>query len=222
MPRDVHPISHVLKLSQKVTIDACQVFGPDTVFLQQAAHLTGGAYLYLERRDALLQYLIVSPSIPNSPSILIYPFQDDVSPSFIDTQGHGSSHARQNRFPCSVFLSQEYHRYRLCLFCLFVQYVHHYFMPDLYSRSTSSILSTGPSLLHLPVCSLSQTRWLIFILRVTEQNSRLKHCSVLMHLALCRQQSQALRGPPRSAHPRFAHHQQNQPASYLLPEKIRH
>jgi len=48
--------------SQKITIDACQVFGPDTVFLQQAAHLTGGAYLYLERREALLQYLIVSLS----------------------------------------------------------------------------------------------------------------------------------------------------------------
>ena len=58
-------IARSLKLPQKVTIDACQVFGPDTVFLQQAAHLTGGAYLYLERRDALLQYLIVSLSIPN-------------------------------------------------------------------------------------------------------------------------------------------------------------
>ena len=59
-------IARSLKLPQKVTIDACQVFGPDTVFLQQAAHLTGGAYLYLERRDALLQYLIVSFSILNS------------------------------------------------------------------------------------------------------------------------------------------------------------
>ena len=59
-------IARSLKLPQKVTIDACQVFGPDTVFLQQAAHLTGGAYLYLERRDALLQYLIVRLSISNS------------------------------------------------------------------------------------------------------------------------------------------------------------
>ncbi|KAK7472694.1 RNA polymerase II transcription factor B subunit 4 [Stygiomarasmius scandens] len=51
----------------KVTIDACQLFGPDSVFLQQAAHLTGGSYLYLERRDALLQYLTMtflpSPSV---------------------------------------------------------------------------------------------------------------------------------------------------------------
>lgn len=66
-------IARSLKLPQKVTIDACQVFGPDTVFLQQAAHLTGGAYLYLERRDALLQYLIVSPLSQIAPSILVYP-----------------------------------------------------------------------------------------------------------------------------------------------------
>jgi transcription initiation factor TFIIH subunit 3 len=35
------------------------MFGANTVFLQQAAHLTGGSYIYLERRDALLQYLVV-------------------------------------------------------------------------------------------------------------------------------------------------------------------
>ena len=46
--------------TQKVTIDVCKLYGPDTVFLQQAAHLTGGAYLYLEHKEALLQYLIVS------------------------------------------------------------------------------------------------------------------------------------------------------------------
>ena len=42
-----------------MTIDVCKVYGPDTVFLQQAAHLTNGSYIYLERRDALLQNLIV-------------------------------------------------------------------------------------------------------------------------------------------------------------------
>ncbi|KAG8979549.1 RNA polymerase II transcription factor B subunit 4 [Tulasnella sp. 425] len=41
----------------KVKIDVCKVFGTDTVFFQQAAYLTGGSYLVLERRDALLQYL---------------------------------------------------------------------------------------------------------------------------------------------------------------------
>lgn len=46
--------------SQKVKIDVCRLFGQDTVFLQQASYLTGGAYVALERRDALLQYLTVS------------------------------------------------------------------------------------------------------------------------------------------------------------------
>lgn len=44
----------------KVPIDVCKLFGPDTVFLQQAAHLTGGSYMYLEQKDALLQYLIMT------------------------------------------------------------------------------------------------------------------------------------------------------------------
>jgi transcription initiation factor TFIIH subunit 3 len=52
-------LATLLPFPKKVTIDACQVYGPDAVFLQQAAHLTGGSYLFLERRDALLQYLIV-------------------------------------------------------------------------------------------------------------------------------------------------------------------
>lgn len=47
-------------ISQKITIDVCQLYGPDSVFLQQAAHLTGGSYIFLERRDALLQHLTVS------------------------------------------------------------------------------------------------------------------------------------------------------------------
>ncbi|GJJ06273.1 hypothetical protein Clacol_000464 [Clathrus columnatus] len=44
----------------KVPIDVCKLYGPDTVFLQQAAHLTGGSYLYLEQKEALLQYLIMT------------------------------------------------------------------------------------------------------------------------------------------------------------------
>ncbi|KAG8961315.1 RNA polymerase II transcription factor B subunit 4 [Tulasnella sp. 419] len=63
----------------KVTIDVCKVFGPDTVFLQQAAHLTGGSYVYLERRDALLQYLTMCflPS-PSLRRVLALPTQDKV------------------------------------------------------------------------------------------------------------------------------------------------
>ncbi|KIK67218.1 hypothetical protein GYMLUDRAFT_37291 [Collybiopsis luxurians FD-317 M1] len=63
----------------KVTIDACQLYGPDTVFLQQAAHLTGGSYIYLERRDALLQYLTMAflppPSVRDTISV---PTQDKI------------------------------------------------------------------------------------------------------------------------------------------------
>lgn len=47
--------------NQRVTIDVCKVYGEETVFLQQAAHLTGGSYIYLERRDAFLQYLTACP-----------------------------------------------------------------------------------------------------------------------------------------------------------------
>ncbi|KAH9083474.1 transcription factor Tfb4 [Lactarius deliciosus] len=63
----------------KVTIDVCKVYGEETVFLQQAAHLTGGSYIYLERRDAFLQYLTMSflppPSIRH---IMAVPRQDKV------------------------------------------------------------------------------------------------------------------------------------------------
>ncbi|PPQ89708.1 hypothetical protein CVT25_014109 [Psilocybe cyanescens] len=63
----------------KITIDACQIFGPDTVFLQQAAHLTGGSYLHLNRRDALLQYLIMAFLPPPSiRKILAVPTQDRI------------------------------------------------------------------------------------------------------------------------------------------------
>ncbi|KAJ7497468.1 TFIIH subunit Tfb4/p34 [Mycena latifolia] len=56
------PIMNAIFSAQKLkaTIDVCQIYGPNTVFLQQAAHLTGGSYIFLERRDALLQYLIMS------------------------------------------------------------------------------------------------------------------------------------------------------------------
>ncbi|OBZ67995.1 RNA polymerase II transcription factor B subunit 4 [Grifola frondosa] len=44
----------------KVTIDICKIYGPDNVFLQQAAHLTGGSYIHIERPEALLQYMMMS------------------------------------------------------------------------------------------------------------------------------------------------------------------
>ncbi|GAA5933935.1 hypothetical protein JCM3775_000327 [Rhodotorula graminis] len=55
------PIMNCIFTAQKnnIEIDVCKVFGPDAVFLQQACHLTSGAYFKLERRAALLQYLLV-------------------------------------------------------------------------------------------------------------------------------------------------------------------
>ncbi|KAF8210537.1 TFIIH subunit Tfb4/p34 [Mycena galopus ATCC 62051] len=75
------PIMNSIFSAQKLkaTIDVCQIYGPNTVFLQQAAHLTGGSYIFLERRDALLQYLIMSflppPSIRRTMSV---PTQEQV------------------------------------------------------------------------------------------------------------------------------------------------
>ncbi|KAJ6594078.1 transcription factor Tfb4 [Mycena capillaripes] len=75
------PIMNSIFSAQKLkaTIDVCQIYGSNTVFLQQAAHLTGGSYIFLERRDALLQYLIMSflppPSIRKTLSV---PTQEQV------------------------------------------------------------------------------------------------------------------------------------------------
>ncbi|KAH7339569.1 transcription factor Tfb4 [Rhizoctonia solani] len=41
----------------RVPIDVCRVFGTDTIFLQQAAYLTGGCYLNLDSGSSLLQSL---------------------------------------------------------------------------------------------------------------------------------------------------------------------
>ncbi|KAJ7072157.1 transcription factor Tfb4 [Mycena amicta] len=56
------PIMNAIFSAQKLkaTIDVCHMYGHNSVFLQQAAHLTGGSYILLERRDALLQYLMMS------------------------------------------------------------------------------------------------------------------------------------------------------------------
>jgi len=63
----------------KVTIDVCKVYGTESVFLQQAAHLTGGSYIYLDRPDALLQYLTMSflPP-PGIRQLLSVPTQDRI------------------------------------------------------------------------------------------------------------------------------------------------
>ncbi|KNZ72916.1 RNA polymerase II transcription factor B subunit 4 [Termitomyces sp. J132] len=75
------PIMNAIFSAQKlaITIDVCQLYGPDSVFLQQAAHLTGGSYIFLERRDALLQYLIMAfLSPPSIRKVLSVPTQDKI------------------------------------------------------------------------------------------------------------------------------------------------
>lgn len=65
---------------QGVVIDVCKLLGSqDSVFLQQACHLTGGVYFRLENVQGLLQTLMVaflaSPSIRSQ---LRLPSNDDV------------------------------------------------------------------------------------------------------------------------------------------------
>ncbi|KAG9316328.1 transcription factor Tfb4 [Chiua virens] len=87
----------------KVTIDVCKVYGPDTVFLQQAAHLTNGSYIYLERRDALLQYLIMSfLSPPSIRKTLAVPTQDKID---FRAACFCHKHIVDIGFVCSVCLS---------------------------------------------------------------------------------------------------------------------
>ncbi|KAI0675307.1 transcription factor Tfb4 [Trametes maxima] len=87
----------------KVTIDVCKIFGAENVFLQQAAHLTGGAYVQVEKPDALLQYMMMSFLPPPAIRQLIaVPTQDRV-----DFRAACFCHKRivEIGFVCSVCLS---------------------------------------------------------------------------------------------------------------------
>ncbi|KZT70986.1 transcription factor Tfb4 [Daedalea quercina L-15889] len=99
------PIMNSIFSAQKlrVTIDVCKVYGSESVFLQQAAHLTGGSYLHIDRADALLQYLTMSflPP-PGIRQLLSVPTQDK-----IDFRAACFCHKRivDIGFVCSVCLS---------------------------------------------------------------------------------------------------------------------
>lgn len=77
-----------------MTIDVCKIFGPDAVFLQQAAHLTGGSYIYLERRDALLQHLLVSALICLKDRFCNIISADDVPAWSFDAANDGCANTR--------------------------------------------------------------------------------------------------------------------------------
>ncbi|KAJ6499071.1 transcription factor Tfb4-domain-containing protein [Mycena sanguinolenta] len=114
------PIMNSIFSAQKLkaTIDVCQIYGPNTVFLQQAAHLTGGSYIFLERRDALLQYLIMSflppPSIRRTLSV---PTQEQV-----DFRAACFCHKNivDIGFVCSVCLSIFCQPLAVCTTCRYV------------------------------------------------------------------------------------------------------
>ncbi|GAA6060820.1 hypothetical protein JCM10212_000593 [Sporobolomyces blumeae] len=79
--RQYVPIMNCIFTAQKsnIQIDVCKLYGPDAVFLQQACHLTSGAYYKLENRSGLLQYLMVGfLAGPQARRHLNQPRQDQV------------------------------------------------------------------------------------------------------------------------------------------------
>ena len=76
------PMMNTIFAAQKksIIIDVCKLLGKDTVFLQQAAHLTGGTYFRIESgTDGLLQSLLSAYLPSRSVRQLLYlPTMDDV------------------------------------------------------------------------------------------------------------------------------------------------
>ncbi|KIM30388.1 hypothetical protein M408DRAFT_21905 [Serendipita vermifera MAFF 305830] len=75
------PIMNSIFCAQKlkVSLDVCKLYGPDTVFLQQAAHLTGGSYLSIHNRDTLIHYLMICfLSPPAVRQLMAVPTEDKV------------------------------------------------------------------------------------------------------------------------------------------------
>ncbi|KAI0775718.1 transcription factor Tfb4 [Trametes elegans] len=120
----------------KVTIDVCKIFGAENVFLQQAAHLTGGAYIRVEKLDALLQYMMMSflPT-PAIRQLIAVPTQDRV-----DFRAACFCHKRivEIGFVCSVCLSIFCQPVPVCSTCRWVSCPH---FRDLRSGSPGTALA---------------------------------------------------------------------------------
>ncbi|KAK4511235.1 low-affinity phosphate transporter [Mucor velutinosus] len=75
------PLMNCIFSAQKASIplDVCKVFGEETAFLQQASNITGGVYVKMENRQALLEYLMMA-FLPDrySRNYLNLPSQDQV------------------------------------------------------------------------------------------------------------------------------------------------
>ncbi|KAG8822124.1 RNA polymerase II transcription factor B subunit 4 [Serendipita sp. 399] len=111
------PIMNSIFCAQKlkIIVDVCNLYGSDTVFLQQAAYLTGGSYISIQKRDGLLQYLMTSFLSPVSVRRLVaVPTEDK-----IDLRAACFCHKKivDIGFVCSICLSSSFANRR--------QYVRH-------------------------------------------------------------------------------------------------
>lgn len=75
------PIMNCIFSAQKanIPIDVCKLFDEETIFLQQATHITNGVFQSVEDSSMLLQYLLFS-FLPNRSlkSIMVLPDQEQV------------------------------------------------------------------------------------------------------------------------------------------------
>jgi len=75
------PIMNCIFSAQKanIPIDVCKLFDEETIFLQQATHITNGVFQNVEDSSMLLQYLLFS-FLPNRSlkSIMVLPDQEQV------------------------------------------------------------------------------------------------------------------------------------------------
>jgi hypothetical protein len=60
-----------LRIVQSIPVDSCVLGASDSLFLQQASHLTKGVYGRMAHQDqhALLQYLMVFYSVQNATTV---------------------------------------------------------------------------------------------------------------------------------------------------------
>ncbi|CAO3649380.1 unnamed protein product [Mucor fragilis] len=102
------PLMNCIFSAQKASIplDVCKIFGEETAFLQQASNITGGVYVKMENRQALLEYLMMA-FLPDrySRNYLNLPSQDQV-----DFRAACFCHKKivDIGFVCSVCLSSKY------------------------------------------------------------------------------------------------------------------
>lgn len=98
----------------KILVDVCELYNCNTIFLQQAAHLTGGNYIQAKETHSLIQYLIMA-FLPNHDlrHRIVQPRSEKV-----DFRAACFCHKRtvDMAYICSVCLSSK-RCYGVCVFC---------------------------------------------------------------------------------------------------------